>query len=189
MGCNTMKKLKLFFIFNICFLSIYAVNCEKITISPHKVADEDGTALCDGEGKDEGEHHNVGHITSRGQCLVADDVDEIGDDYLREAVRHVLAGRGDAYLQQIFQLHPRERGEQFLREGGYMLLEQDDKQDDDGDEPAEGGGDGRTLHTKSGHAELTEDKGIVADDVEHVHHHGHVHGVLGLVGTSERGRK
>ena len=33
MGCNTMKKLKLFFIFNICFLSIYAVNCEKITIS------------------------------------------------------------------------------------------------------------------------------------------------------------
>ena len=53
-----------------------------MTLLPHEVSHQDVTTLCDADAEQINEHNHVGTVGSRGQCLVADFIDEVGDDYL-----------------------------------------------------------------------------------------------------------
>lgn len=114
-------------------------------------------------------------------------INKVGDDHLREAVRDVLAGGRKPDFQQVFQLNPRERTEISQGEAGNMLAEQDDEQYNHTNPASKSGGDGRAFRSQCRHSPFTENQGVIADDVHDVHQYGDQHGINGFVGTAQRG--
>ena len=126
------------------------------------MAYQDGSALPHGDGEDEDEEYHVPAIGARSQGGIAQHIDEEGDDHLRTAVADFLAGSGQAYLQQILQLYPRERAEKPKGEGWYMLTKEKDEEQHHTGPTGDAGRDGRPLYTQSRHTELTENQRVVA---------------------------
>ena len=150
---------------------------------------ENVAALRDAHTEEIDKHNHVIAIGARSQSLVADLIDEIGDDHLRETVADVLTHGRNADLQQISELLPGHRTEIAQRELRDMHAEMDDSQQHHRDGTARGSGNGRTLDTQLRTAPMAEDQRIVTQDVQHVHDTRHRHGPYHLVGTTQRGRE
>lgn len=70
-----------------------------------------------------------------------------------------------------------------------MLAEQDYKQNHHGHPSTESRRDGRPLHSQFRKAETSENQGIVAYYIQHIHHHRHQHRIHCLVGAAQRSGK
>ena len=70
-----------------------------------------------------------------------------------------------------------------------MLAKQDYKQNHHGHPSAESRRDGRPLHSQFRKAETSENQGIVAYYIQHIHHHRHQHRIHRLVGAAQRSGK
>ena len=86
----------------------------------HKVSHKDVTALRNTETEQIDEHDHIVAVGTRGECLIADLIDEIGDDHLRETIRDILTHTRDADVQQISQLLPGD-GTEIVKRGIWTL--------------------------------------------------------------------
>ena len=62
----------------------------------YEVTNKDVATLCDAEAEEIDEHNHVVAVGPGGEGLVADLVDEIGDNHLRQTVGYILAHGRDA---------------------------------------------------------------------------------------------
>ena len=113
----------------------------------YEMPHEDIAALRDADAEQIDEHNHVVAVGACGECLVADLIDEIGDDHLRKTIADVLAHGGDTYLQQIPEFLPRHRTEVTEREPSDVDAEMDNRQQYHRDSPARSSSYGRTLDT------------------------------------------
>ena len=90
-------------------------------------------------------------------------------------------------MQHTLQLIPGEGTEIGQRELAHQPPEEHEEEQRHGDPSAEGGGDGRPLHTQSREAKVAEDERIVAEYVQDIDHERHLHGIVGLIGRTEHG--
>ena len=74
----------------------------------YQMSDTDGSALCHGNSKQINEHHYIHHIGTGSQRFIPQQINKLGQYYLRETVGHIFSGRGDSDFQQVFQLDKRE---------------------------------------------------------------------------------
>ena len=128
----------------------------------YEVSNENVAALCDADAEQIDKHDHVVTVRPCRQRLVANLVDEEGDDHLRETVRDVLAHGRDADMQQILQFLPRCRSEVVQWEPWDMNLEMDDCEKQCRNCPAGGCSDSGTLNTELWTAPVTEDESVVA---------------------------
>ena len=96
-----------------------------MTLLAYEMSHKDVAALRDADTEEIDEHDHVVTVGSCGQCLIADLVDEVGDDHLRQTVRDILAHGWDADIEQVLDFSPREGTEIAEREAGDMYLEVD----------------------------------------------------------------
>ena len=92
-------------------------------------------------------------------------------------------------MQKKAEFAPRDRTEIFKRELGYMFLEMDDGQQHHGYGTTGCSGNGCTLNTHLRTAPMSENKGIVTEDVQNIGDARHHHRINHLVCTSQRGRE
>ena len=156
-----------------------------MTALPDEVAHENVAALRDTEAEEIDEHNHVGAVGAGCQRLVANLVDEEGDDHLRQTVGDVLAHGGNANLEQVTKLLPGHGAEVVEREAGDMYAEVDDGQQHRRNGATGGCGNGSAFDTQLRTAQTTEDEGVVAHDVQHVDDARHHHGIDHLVGTAQ----
>ena len=123
-------------------------------------------------------------VSTCGQCLVANLIDEISDNHLRQTVRDVLAHGRYAYVKQVFQLLPGDWPEIMQREAGNVYLKMDASQQHHGHGTTGGCCDSGTLDTQLRTAPAAEDKSIVTKYIQHVYDTRHHHRINYLVGTA-----
>lgn len=151
----------------------------------HEMTYENVSSLRDTDTEQIDKHDHVVAVGTCRQCLVADLVDEIGDDHLREAVADILAHGRYANLQQVPQFLPGDGNEVVKREATDMNTEVDDSKQQHGDSAAGCCGNGGTFDTQLRTSPVTEDKSIVSQDVQYVDNARNCHRPNHLVGTSQ----
>ena len=154
-----------------------------------EVPHQDVAALRDAEAEQIDKHDHVGTVGPGCQGLVANLIYKIGDNHLRQTVRDILAHGRDADIQQVLQFLPRHGTEIVQRELWDMLPEMDNRQQHHCNGTTGSRGNGSTLDTQLRTAPMAEDKGIVAEDVQHIDNTCHHHRIDHLVGTTQRGRE
>ena len=118
-----------------------------VTTLADEVSHKDVASLCDADAEEIDEHNHVVAVGSCCQCLVADLVDEEGDDHLREAVGDVLTHGRDADVQQVAQFLPWDGSEVAEWETWNVYLEMNDCKEHHGDGSAGSGGDGGSFYS------------------------------------------
>ena len=158
-----------------------------VALLADQVTHENVATLCDAQTEQIDEHNHVVTVGSGSQCLVANLVDEEGDDHLRQTIGNVLAHGRYADVQQVSQFLPGDGTEIVQRETGDVYAEVDDGQQYHGDSATGGRGNGSTLDAQLRTAPVTEDERIVAQDVQYIDNARDYHWIDDLVSTAQRG--
>lgn len=160
-----------------------------IAMVANEVPDDYTRSLRYADAEDIDEYEGVDDVHTGGKCFVAKKVDEVGKHHLLRVVRHVLACRRQTDAQKVVSLmeeFPGRCAEGFDETSERYVAREEYAEKHEGCH-ASGYVCGYrcALNAHCRYAEVTEDEGIVADDIDHIHEHHDEHRVDGLVVGAE----
>ena len=92
-----------------------------VFLHTRQMSHHDTAALSDADGVEIHEHHDVAHVDTGCQCLIAYHIDELDKHELLKVVGYVFSCRWQAYLQQFAHLMIREWTKQMERKARNKL--------------------------------------------------------------------
>ena len=166
-----------------CKLS-YDIRCLSL-LHTCQMPNHNRASLCYADSIEIYEHHHVSNIDTSRESLITYHVNEIDNGKLLKIIGDILTGRRQSDFEELSHLGERERTEQSQWETWNEFTVKHHDKHEHRYRTRDTCWDSSTLCSKSRHTELTEDKRIVADDIQDIYHHNHHHRVNRLIWCSE----